>query len=136
MELSRRRFLRQLTVLSGTSLLIALPACADSPPVWVVVGPAASFPKGTVKKVTLPPAQNKAVLYIRHADDDSFLALSARCTHKGCLVDWDSGEHEFVCPCHNGQFDAQVQRIGGPPRKPLPSYPTKVGDDGQLFVQA
>ena len=136
MELSRRRFLRQLTVLGGTSLLIALPTCADTPPVWVAIGPAASFAKGTFKKVTLPAAQKKAVLYIRHADDDSFLALSARCTHKGCVVDWDGGEHEFVCPCHNGQFDALGQRTGGPPRRPLPSYPTKVDTAGQLFVQA
>lgn len=136
MDLSRRRFLLQLTMAGGTTLFSPFPIKADTSAVWVPVGPAGSFIKGTWTRITLPAAQHKAVVYISHTADDSFLALSARCTHKGCEVEWDGDTHEFVCPCHNGRFDAQGKRTDGPPRKPLPTFPTKVDTAGQLLVQA
>lgn len=136
MELTRRRFLRQLTVLGGVSLLPPAPLWADTPPAWVAVGPASGFAKGTWKRVVLPAKQHKAVIHIHHAEDNSFLALSASCTHRGCEVSWDGGGREFVCPCHSGRFDAQGKRTGGPPRKPLPVLPTQVDAAGQLSVQA
>lgn len=135
MDISRRRFLRQLTVLSGTPLLISFPVWANTPLVWVTVGAADSFVKGTWKKIVLPEKQHKAVIYIHHADDDTFLALSARCTHKGCEVEWDGDDHQFICPCHNGRFDSQGKRTGGPPRKPLVVYLTKIDESSQLWVQ-
>lgn len=57
-----------------------------------------------------------------------FVALSAVCTHLGCIVKWVSDKGEFLCPCHGGQFSTNGQVLGGPPPKPLESYPVAVVD--------
>lgn len=49
-----------------------------------------------------------------------FTALSAVCTHLGCIVRWQEDKGEFLCPCHAGRFDATGKVISGPPPKPLP----------------
>jgi nitrite reductase/ring-hydroxylating ferredoxin subunit len=47
------------------------------------------------------------------------VALSAVCTHLGCVVAWQDQAGEFLCPCHGGRFSADGQVLGGPPPKPL-----------------
>ncbi len=32
------------------------------------------------------------------------IAVSAACTHMGCLVQWQDSDHKFHCPCHGGRF--------------------------------
>lgn len=49
-----------------------------------------------------------------------YMALSAVCTHLGCIVRWHEDKSEFECPCHAGRFDATGKVISGPPPKPLP----------------
>lgn len=125
--LSRRAFLRVLTVL-GASALLPPPADAQTaPPRFVPVGKATSFPPGATKLVTLPGGQ---AVFVRRVSAKSaaptFHALSARCTHKGCVVAWSAGTRQFHCPCHGGKFDAQGRPIAGPPPSPLPSLPVKV----------
>lgn len=51
-----------------------------------------------------------------------FVALSAVCTHLGCIVKWVDGSQEFLCPCHGGRFSTSGQVLGGPPPKPLETY--------------
>ncbi|MCP4665851.1 MAG: Rieske 2Fe-2S domain-containing protein, partial [Deltaproteobacteria bacterium] len=36
---------------------------------------------------------------------EGFEALSARCTHLGCLVAFDKRKGEFHCPCHGSIYD-------------------------------
>lgn len=61
-----------------------------------------------------------------------FVALSAVCTHLGCIVKWVNDEGEFLCPCHGGKFSAQGQVLGGPPPKALESYPVEIADKNLL----
>ncbi len=63
-----------------------------------------------------------------------FKALSAICTHLGCLVGWDEQRHEIVCPCHAGRFDIEGAKISGPPPRGLAAYHVNVVQ-GRLMVQ-
>jgi Rieske Fe-S protein len=47
-------------------------------------------------------------------------ALSARCTHMGCLVAFNTAETSWDCPCHGSRFAIDGQVIEGPAVKPLP----------------
>lgn len=51
-------------------------------------------------------------------------AISAKCTHAGCTVQWQDGK-ELLCPCHHSRFDLAGKVLSGPATKPLPLYSAK-----------
>lgn len=70
-------------------------------------------------------------------DEGKVVAMSAACTHMGCLVQWQASEQKFVCPCHGGLFT----EYGKPdPKSPLryltalPRLNTKV-ENGKVYVE-
>jgi Rieske Fe-S protein len=66
------------------------------------------------------------------AEDGSFAAFSALCTHGGCEVAYQSGS--LVCPCHGGVFNALTGAVeAGPPPAPLPAR-TVEERDGSVFA--
>ncbi len=67
-------------------------------------------------------------------DEKGFLAISAVCTHLGCIVAWNRDYHMFLCPCHGGKFDAEGLNIEGPPPRPLDLFAMRLDDDGLLVV--
>ena len=86
----------------------------------VEAGAEAEFPVGAGKKIVY---RDKPV-WVIHAPF-GFVALSAVCTHLGCIVEYDP-EKKIWCPCHAGFFDLRGNVVSGPPPRPLPSYPVAV----------
>lgn len=92
----------------------------------VKLGPAERF---RATPITAVPDQR---LWI-YADEGGLFAISAVCTHLGCLVSSD-GEDGFFCPCHGSRFDAHGKVTGGPAPKPLMYLALSLSPDGQLVV--
>jgi 3-phenylpropionate/trans-cinnamate dioxygenase ferredoxin reductase component len=51
--------------------------------------------------------------------DGSLNAVSAVCTHMGCLVEWNEDEETWDCPCHDSRFDPNGRVIRGPAKRDL-----------------
>lgn len=71
------------------------------------------------------------------SDSVNIIALSAVCTHMGCLVQWHSSDRTFWCPCHAGVFtaDGAVDRHSlVRSLSPLPRLETRV-ERGKIYVK-
>lgn len=78
------------------------------------------------------PAQglaDKSYLVIETGPAIAPYAISAVCTHLGCIVDWQPTAQAFVCPCHGSQYDALGKATHGPARRPLALVTAVVKDD-------
>jgi thiosulfate dehydrogenase (quinone) large subunit len=106
----------------------------------LIAAAGASLTRGTYKRPAAAPsgveipggaelAPGEALIYqdsggtpdiLIRAEDGSFTAFSALCTHGGCEVAYRDGS--LVCPCHGGVFNAQTGAVeAGPPPTPLPA---------------
>ncbi len=72
--------------------------------------------------------------YVVRATEGYFYAMSAICTHLGCITNWKSDESVIVCPCHGSKFDTQGNVIAGPAPGALPRYSIVLEDKGHLVV--
>jgi cytochrome b6-f complex iron-sulfur subunit len=79
-------------------------------------------------------AYGSAKLVLIHTEA-GFAALSAVCTHAGCLVNWDAESKRIHCPCHDGFFDLNGNVISGPPPKPLKVFRAEV-QGGKVMVSS
>jgi cytochrome b6-f complex iron-sulfur subunit len=86
-----------------------------------------TYPRGSV-------TQNlEAGIYIVHAAE-GFYALSATCTHLGCLTAWNADQGIVACPCHGSKFSVLGGKLEGPAPRGLPWLKVWLGDDGELLV--
>ena len=71
------------------------------------------IPPGSSRQFVDPTGSETFV----HNLGGEFVALSNICPHLGCKVHYRAAEQRFVCPCHQGVFDATGQPISGPPKQ-------------------
>jgi 3-phenylpropionate/trans-cinnamate dioxygenase ferredoxin reductase component len=70
----------------------------------------------------------KAAVY--RDDGGAVHSVSAVCTHMGCLVEWNSGDRVWGCPCHGSRFDPDGNVLHGPAKKPLKTVATGSDEPG------
>jgi cytochrome b6-f complex iron-sulfur subunit len=135
-EISRRRFFVKIGV--GSVAVAALGTAAFSyeylspnvlyePSPIVDAGKPDQYPPDSV---TLDP--QAAIYVVRTAE--GFFALSAICTHLGCLTAYKPDLGIIACPCHGSKFTKYGVKIAGPAPRPLPRLHMWLNDDGNLMV--
>jgi cytochrome b6-f complex iron-sulfur subunit len=75
------------------------------------------------------PAQK---VFVVHAPA-GFFALSATCTHLGCMTRYEKENDRIFCPCHGSQFAVDGTVTGGPAPRPLPRLDLAL-EGGRLVV--
>jgi nucleotide-binding universal stress UspA family protein/nitrite reductase/ring-hydroxylating ferredoxin subunit len=82
----------------------------------------------TIRQIESQLAPGEGGIVERHGEklavfrdeDGASYSMSARCTHLGCVVEWNAGESTFDCPCHGSRFDPHGAVVTGPAGRPLP----------------
>lgn len=92
---------------------------------WVAAGKSSDYTVGQPKLI-----KDEKLYVIRK--ETGFEAMSAKCTHLGCVVD-RLADGTYLCPCHDSAFDSKGLVTNGPARKPLVWYRTKE-EAGTVFV--
>jgi Rieske Fe-S protein len=75
---------------------------------------------------------NRPALLVRTVAGE-LRAMSATCTHLGCIVQYREDLGHIWCACHNGHFDLNGRNIAGPPPAPLETYVVRESGD-QIVV--
>jgi cytochrome b6-f complex iron-sulfur subunit len=85
----------------------------------IEVGDANELSPGSARVV----AFNRQPVILVRLGNGQFKAFGARCTHLGCVVQFQSTEQpHFVCNCHGSQFDITGRNIAGPAPRPLQPF--------------
>jgi nucleotide-binding universal stress UspA family protein/nitrite reductase/ring-hydroxylating ferredoxin subunit len=58
-------------------------------------------------------------LAVYKAEDGSLIALSPRCQHMGCTVDWNDADRSWDCPCHGSRYKFDGTVFQGPANRDL-----------------
>ena len=127
---NRRRVLQVIGSSAGLVAVGGLAACQQT----------GSPPTGPVSGGNVSALQVGALLVMSNIavglDGQGVYAMSAVCTHAGCLM--DDGARTIAagldCPCHGSKFDGNGAVTNGPARDPLQHYLVTIAADGSITV--
>lgn len=132
----RRDFLNE--VAAGALAIAGVGAAVVT---WQYLSPNVLFEPSTTFRAGNPdlfPAnsvtylQDQQVYIVRTTD--GFYAVSAVCTHLGCITQWKPEANQIACPCHGSKFTSVGNKIEGPAPRPLPHFVITLTPDGELLV--
>lgn len=103
------------------------PKVLFEPPTRFRAGTLLDYPEGVVRF----NRQQKAYVV---GGPGGVYALSAVCTHLGCITRFLSDEKCIACPCHGSRFDLEGNVIHGPAPRPLPWLEVQADSSGNLVV--
>ena len=151
-HLERRDFVKIVVAFVGTVIggIVGLPAIGylispatktQTSEAWIPLGPLENYPVDTPTLFSFTRSKtngwektvNSYGAYVVRKNDNSVTVFSNLCTHLACRVKWIADIQDYVCPCHDGHFDAQGNVVSGPPPAPLYEYETKL-EEGNLFI--
>lgn len=135
-EMARRDFLNEVTL--GALAVAGLgsgvvtyqyfsPNVLFEPPTRFRAGIPDLYP---VNSVTF--LQDQQVYIVRTSA--GFYAVSAVCTHLGCITQWKPEANQIACPCHGSKFQPDGKKMEGPAPRPLPHFAIVLSPDGELVV--
>lgn len=133
---TRRQLLTKLgfgtCALSGVGVLLAMGDFLEPKVLFeresrFGAGPISDFPEGTVKFY-----QEHRIFLI--GGRIGVFALSAECTHLGCITRHTPGETWIACPCHGSKFDLEGRTLSGPARRDLSWIEVQADSTGNLTV--
>lgn len=76
--------------------------------------------------------QDQQVYIVR--TQEGFYAVSAVCTHLGCITQWKPEANLIACPCHGSKFKSDGTKVEGPAPRSLPHFSITLTQDGDLLV--
>lgn len=119
----RRLFLiRQLRwLLGGTLALLILPLLRFA---GFTVKPRPRYV--TVSKKLAPGSVHVEHDFLLFVAEGGARAVSRRCTHLGCRVNFRRELNLIECPCHQSRFSPEGQRLAGPAKLSLTTFPVRV----------
>jgi len=135
-EVTRREFLSEITIgalgiagLGGVALTYQYfsPNVLFEPSTTFRAGNPDLYPTNSVTFL-----QDQQVYIVRMGD--GFYAVSAVCTHLGCVTQWKPEANMIACPCHGSKFEPSGKKIEGPAPRPLPHFSVTLTADGELLV--
>ncbi|HXQ23374.1 MAG TPA: Rieske (2Fe-2S) protein [Candidatus Acidoferrales bacterium] len=135
-RVSRRSFLSLASIGSFFAAMgVAMAGVLRLPRPTVMPGPVRRYKIGNPEDFPIGSETRleKENVFI-YRDGEGIYAISAVCTHLGCIV--APSAQGFACPCHGSKFDAKGNVIGGPAPRALPWLEVSRAADGQLLVLA
>jgi len=118
-----RRVLLRVFAGGGALAAMALAACTRKPalkPTQVLI-PLSEIPKTGRRNILIAgrPVELQRI-------EQGVVARSLLCSHFGCTVAWREEKQAYLCPCHEGVYDASGAVIAGPPPQGLANVPVVV----------
>lgn len=106
------------------------------------------YPVFTFIKFYIPPkprfvrVEKKLLVGDVHLDPDFILfvgenkawAVSRKCTHLGCRLNFSEETKHLLCPCHHSQFTTDGVRVAGPAKENLSQYPVEPLAENKGFM--
>ena len=151
-NLSRQDFVKFTVGVLGTIMggIIGIPAIGyllspalkggTSKEAWIPLGPVENYPIGVPTLFTFTRSKvngwektvNSYGIFVVRKSETEVNIFSNICTHLACRVNFNQDVQQFLCPCHDAQFNIDGEVVGGPPPRPMDKYTEFKIEEGVL----